>query len=96
MKSLSENGFHWLMGALLLGSCFLDPLIQRGLPSWDPPLPSLVTVIIGLIWVGRFASWRLELEEESNRVLKDRVERLERKTNALEDELRARSGPFTP
>ena len=96
MKSLSENGFHWLMGALLLGSCFIDPLIQTALPTWDPPLPGLATVIIGLIWVGRFASWRLELAEESRRVLKDRVERLERRTAALEDELRARNKPFTP
>lgn len=96
MKSMNENGFHWLMGALLIGSCYFDPLMQRVLPTWDPPLPSLATTVIGLIWVGRYAAWRLELAEESRRTLKHRIERLENRSDAFEDELRRKNDPFSP
>lgn len=95
MKSMNENKFHWLMGALLLGSCFLDPLMLQVLTTWDPPQPSFATTVIGLIWVGRYSAWRLELAEESRRVLSSRIEQLEHRSTAVEDELRRKNDPFS-
>jgi hypothetical protein len=87
--TVNERNFHWLMGALLLGSCFVDSLMRDALPTWNPPEASLVTMVIGLVWVGRFAAWRNARVGDDLRVLRDRIERLEQRTGAIDDDLRA-------
>lgn len=91
MISIPEHRFHWLMGALFLGSTFVDQGMARLVSSWNPPQASLITVVIGLVWVGRLVVWRGDRAGERERVLDDRIERLERKIGALEDELRERA-----
>lgn len=92
MRTLGENGFHWLMGALLVGSSFLDPAMRAVLPTWRPPQVSFVTLVLGLIWVGLFAAHRMHLLHDRLRVLEDRAERTERKVEGLEDDARASAG----
>jgi len=88
MRSLGENGFHVLMGALLIGSSFLDSAMRALVPTWRPPEVSFVTVVLGLIWVGLFTTSRIRDLGDKIRVLEDRTQRGERKIAALEDDVR--------
>ena len=93
MTTLGERPFHWLMGALFLGSTFLDPAMRAITPAWQPPEVSLITLVIGLIWVGLFAGYRGKNLEDRMRVLEDRTERAERKIEILDAEQAERRRP---
>lgn len=84
MRSLPENQFHVLMGILLAGSLFLDRLMQKAVSTWTSPQVGLVTLALGMVWVGLFAAHRASKIEERARVSEDRVERLERLVRDLE------------
>jgi|RhiMethySRZTD1v2_1073278.scaffolds.fasta_scaffold4667133_2 hypothetical protein len=90
MRTLGENGFHVLMGCLVLGSTFVDRALRAAVPTWRPPEASLLTLALGLIWVALIASHRQRALGDRIRVLEDRAERGERKLEALGDELRRR------
>ena len=87
MIEIQERSFHWIMGALFLSSAFLDQGMRSLVSSWNPPEASMITLVVGLIWVGRFSAWRLAKASERERVLLDRIERLEARTSGLEIEL---------
>lgn len=89
---MSERSFHLLMGALLFASTFLDRLVRSALPAWNPPVVSLLTLVLGLLWVAIFAGYRVRLIDDHVRVLQDRAERAERKIAALEDAVRRLHG----
>lgn len=89
---MSERSFHLLMGALLFASTFLDRVVRSMLPAWNPPAVSLLTLVLGLVWVGLFAAYRMRLLDEQVRVLRDRADRAERKIAALEDAVRRLHG----
>lgn len=93
MRTLNENQFHAVMGVLLFGSLFLDRIATRIIPTWDAPQVGLIPFALGLVWIGRFAAWRGAKDREPVRVLEDRIQRLERRLNAFEDEERARRRP---
>lgn len=76
------------MGALLFASTFLDRVMRSVLPAWNAPSVSLLSLVLGLVWVGLFAAYRIRLIDEQARVLQDRAERAERKIAALEDAVR--------
>jgi len=94
MTTLGERPFHLLMGALFLGSTFLDPAMQSVMPAWSPPQVSLMTLVLGLIWVGLFAGYRGQNLEDRIRVLEDRAERAEKKVEQLDAELADRNRPL--
>lgn len=94
MTSLSERQFHVLMGALLLASTVLDRVMENTLPAWDPPQVGLLTLVLGLIWVGLFAGYRGKNLEDRIRVTEDRLERAQNKIEALEVELAERRRPL--
>ncbi len=94
MFTLGERGFHFLMGALLLGSTFLDRALGSALPAWNPPLVSLLTLAVGLIWIALFAAYRGKGLEDRLRVLQDRMERAERRVDAHDAELAERKRPL--
>lgn len=94
MTTLGERPFHWLMGALFLGSTFLDPAMRAVTSAWSPPQVSLMTLVIGLIWVGLFAGYRGKNLEDRLRVLEDRAQRAERKIEALDAEFTQRHRPL--
>ena len=64
MIEIQERSFHWIMGALFLGSAFLDQGMRSLVSSWNPPEASMITLVVGLIWVGRFSAWRLAKASE--------------------------------
>lgn len=88
MAPVNERSFHLLMGALLFASTFLDRVMRNVLPGWNAPSVSLLSLVLGLVWIGLFAAYRVRLVDEQTRVLTDRAERAERKIAALEDALR--------
>ena len=94
MTSLSERQFHMLMGALLLASTLPDRVMENALPAWDPPQVGLLTLVLGLIWVGLFAGYRGKNLEDRMRVMEDRLERAQNKIEALEVELEERRRPL--
>jgi hypothetical protein len=94
MISIGEQRFHVLMGALVLGSLFLDSIMRSLLPAWNPPQIGLVTFVLGLVWLGLFVAHRMRNAGEQLRVLLDRLDRAERKVDGLERELALRNPPL--
>lgn len=90
MRTLGEHSFHLLMGALLFGSLLLDHLARRALPAWSMPTVGLVTLALGLVWVGLFAAHRIQVLQDEAKVLRDRLDRLSARTDVLEDDARRR------
>ena len=90
MRSLNENQFHAVMGVLLVGSLFLDQGARAILPTWNPPEVGLMTLVLGLVWVGLFAAHRVRKCGDRVLVAEDRLERLQRRLDAMEDEERQR------
>ena len=88
MLSLGPRSFHLVMGGLMLASIVIENALPDVLPAWRMPNVGLLTLVVGLVWIGRYAAWRAELDAERQRVLADRIARLERSQRVLEDELR--------
>lgn len=86
--ALSERTFHLLMGGLLFLSLVFDRVMRGVLPVWNAPQVGLLSLVLGLVWVGLFAAYRTRLLDDEIRILRDRAERAERKINALEDVVR--------
>jgi hypothetical protein len=94
MRSLGENQFQLVMAVLVVLSLFVDQQLRRHVPSWNSPQIDLLTFALGLAWVGRFVGFRQQQQQQRLRVLEDLCERLQRRTEALEDaERRRRSLP---
>ncbi|MBK8978961.1 MAG: hypothetical protein IPM29_23925 [Planctomycetes bacterium] len=87
---MTERNFHLLMGGVFVASIVAEQALAALLPTWNPPRLGFVSIVVGLVWVGRYAAWRAELDAERRRVLEDRIERLEARQRELERELRAR------
>ena len=85
MRTLSESRFHLVMGIAVAGSLFLDRGITAILPTWNPPDVGLITLVLGLVWVGLFAAHRADECKDARRVVDDRLDRLKRRLDALED-----------
>ena len=94
MTTLSERHFHVLMAVLVIGSTLLDRLLHDFVPTWQPPAVSLVTLALGLVWVGLFAGYRGRNLEDRIRVLEDRLERTQRKVEQLDAEDAERRRPL--
>ncbi|HLQ37440.1 MAG TPA: hypothetical protein VK348_06550 [Planctomycetota bacterium] len=92
MRALSENQFHTIMAALVVGSLLLDRAAPKLLPTWSPPLVGVITFALGLVWVALFAAHRFRNLGERIRVLEDRLDRTSRKADLLEDDARRRRG----
>ena len=90
MRTLGEPGFHWLMAALVAGSLLLDQQASKALPTWSSPDVGMITFALGLVWVALAAQHRIRELERQRDVLKDRVDRLEQRTEALLDDARRR------
>ena len=88
MTTLGERPFHLVMAVLVLLSTGIDPAMRALLPAWRPPEVGLVTLALGLIWVALFAAHRGKGLDDRQRVLEDRVQRLERQLAALAESRR--------
>lgn len=85
---VNESNFHLLMGAALFASTFVDRAIRAAFPGWNPPEVSLLTLVIGLLWVAVFVGYRMRGQHDDVRVLRERVDRAEQRMAAMEDHLR--------
>lgn len=80
------------MGALLLASFFLDQQASDS-AMWQSPKVSMVSLVIAMVWLGRLV-WNIKVEaSQREKVLKDRIERLERKLVIFEDDARDQRRP---
>ncbi|MFM1874258.1 MAG: hypothetical protein RL398_3680 [Planctomycetota bacterium] len=90
MRFANDTNFHLRMAALLLGAMFLEYLAATRLHTWSAPQIGVVTFVLGLVWVAMTAFHHGRAQAEELRVLRDRVDRLSRQVEALEDDTRAR------
>jgi predicted ATP-dependent Lon-type protease len=78
------------MATLCVAALFLDQEGARLLPGWNMPKVSLLTFALGAAWLGLFFVHRLRAMQQQVDVLTDRLERVTRRTEAMEDETRRR------
>ena len=90
-QHVAEHRFHLVMLGLLVTSLFLDGWLEKG--AWDSPRISMITLAIVGVWGFVFAQRLLALRDQRRRVLKDRIERLERRVDQLEREAAQRHVP---
>jgi hypothetical protein len=90
MRLPNETSFHLRMATLVIFSLFLEHLGRSRLPSWSSPAIGVVTFVLGMLWVGLFAWHHARVLHERIRVLEDRLDRVTRRTDEIEDERRAR------
>jgi hypothetical protein len=90
MRFPNDTAFHLRMAALVIASLFLEHLASTRLPSWSSPRIGIVTFVLGLAWVGMSAFQHARALQDRMRVLEDRIDRVTRLAESLEDDLRAR------
>ena len=78
------------MAFLTLASLFLETMAAEHVPTWNPPVIGLTTLVLGWAWLARVGIFRFANVDDRMRVLEDRIDRLERNQRFLEDELRRR------
>lgn len=84
--TIAERQFHFVMGALLFATTLVDPLMRSVMPSWRPPEIGFLTVVVGLVWIGRFAANRTKSLDHRTKTLEDRVRWLEDELERTERE----------
>ena len=92
MPAIGERNFHFVMAAAFVVAVLAENALADILPAWNPPKLGFLAFIVGLVWVGRYAAWRSELHDERDRVVAERVDRVERGLRAIEDDLREHFG----
>ena len=90
MHAPGERKFHLLMATICVAALFLDQEGARLLPGWNMPKVSLLTFALGAAWLGLFCVHRLRAMQQQVDVMADRLERVTRRTEAMEDETRRR------
>lgn len=78
------------MATLCVAALFLDQEAPRLLPGWNMPKVSLLTFALGATWLGLLCLHRLRAMQQHMEGIADRLERMTRRTEALEDETRRR------
>lgn len=90
MRFPNDTTFHLRMAALLIGAMFLEQLATKHLPHWSSPTIGIVTFVLGLSWVALASFHHARFLDDKMRVLQDKFDRLSARTDALEDDRRAR------
>jgi hypothetical protein len=90
MRCPNDKAFHLRMAALLIVSLFFEHLASTRLPNWSSPRIGIVTFVLGIVWVGAAAFHASRAMQDRIRVLEDRLDRVTRQTEALEEGLRAK------
>lgn len=90
MRFTNDTAFHLRMAALLIGAMFLEQLASRYLPHWSSPTVGILAFVLGLSWVALAAFHHAKAMQDKLRVLEDKLDRLAARSDALEDERRAR------
>ncbi|MCR9246615.1 MAG: hypothetical protein NXI31_16405 [bacterium] len=90
MRFQNDTNFHLRMAALLVIGLFLDHLAEQNLTHWSSPRIGIVPFALGLAWAGLFTWHVANVLLQRIRVLEDRLERLDQRTEVIEDDQRAR------
>ena len=90
MRFPNDTAFHLRMAALVIASLFLEHLAGTRLQGWSSPQIGIVTFVLGLAWVALAAFHHARGMQDRMRVLEDKLERLAARTEAIEEERRAR------
>ncbi len=90
MRFPHDTSFHLRMATLLIGALFLEHLAATRLSSWSAPQIGVIAFVLGLAWVALTGFHHGKTLEERLRVVEDRLQRLQQRTEALEDDQRTR------
>ncbi len=82
---MSEARMHTVFGILFVVSFFGSDQLSKVLPEWNDPKVGLISLVIALIWLVVFFLARGGAMLDEFKVIRDRLERLERKLDALEE-----------
>ena len=83
---MNERRMHAVFGLLFVASVFASDQLDRHVPAWNDPKIGLLSFLIALVWLVSFFVARGNALVDENKILRDRVERLETKVRWLEDE----------
>jgi len=84
---MSDHRLHAVFGVLFILSFFVDDIARKALASWSDPTVGLLSLAVALIWLASFFLSRGKVLEEELKVMRDRLDRADRRIKALEDEL---------
>ncbi|MCB9892745.1 MAG: hypothetical protein H6832_13385 [Planctomycetes bacterium] len=81
-----ESRFHLVFAALFVLSFVAGSTLDEWGPAWRDPQVRLSSFAIGVIWLTAFFMRRSKSFLDQQKVLRDRIERLEHRLRDLEDE----------
>ncbi len=84
---MSETRLHTVFGLLFVASFFLSDQVTKALPTWREPQVGVLSLVVALLWVVVLFMKRGSALVDELKILRDRIERLERRHDALEDEV---------
>ncbi len=84
---MTDHRLHAVFGVLFILSFFLADVAKKALPSWSDPTVGVLSLAVALIWLTTFFLTRGKVLEDELVVLRDRLDRADRRIKALEDEL---------
>jgi hypothetical protein len=82
-----ELTVHLILGALFFASAWYGEELAQG-SLWRDPRIGVFTLAVGLVWVVWFFLRRIKELQDRQRILEDRIDRLQNKLEAVEDEQR--------
>lgn len=83
---MSEARLHTVFGLLFVLSFVGSTQIEHLLPTWNDPKIGLLSFVVAVIWLTLFFIGRGSALLDELKVVRDRLERIEQKVRALEDE----------
>lgn len=85
-ESRQELVVHLVFAVLFFASAYYGEGLAERLPAWREPRAGVFTLVLGLVWIVWFFLRRIRELQDRQRVLEDRLDRAQRKLEALEDE----------
>ena len=86
-----DRNFHLVMGALVSVSLITD---QQQFEAWRAGQVSMVTLVLAMVWIGRFAWDGFRKREAAAEVIRNRLKVVEERLDELERDARARRRTF--
>lgn len=76
---MQERNFHLLMGGLLVTALVIDPAMSSILTNWSPPELGIFPIVIGFLWLARYAVWKNQCAERDARQVRNQILDTERR-----------------
>lgn len=91
MKDPNDRNLHIVMGVFLAVSLIVD---QQEFEAWRAGSVSMVTLVIAVVWMARFAWEGFKRHDAAAKVARNRLTAVEERVDELEREAQRRRGPF--